>query len=404
MVLVPENLQNPSLSARLERLYELPLSDIQGLCESYATRIHHIFLKEQVGFKLILNDGMAPGGTSSLLAQHNGSSRYLLGSPPIFYSGFDAFSEVQTPREYAEAKTGEIVEFCQRAGVDESLVMAGLEGFASGERAGQLMAYSKSGDRMEVENLNLNLPSDSEDREKIQALGSIAVFEQILTLLDKNDEREDVRFLVEAKILKGLNAGLWEKLEPRLRELNLRVSLGESFTAGYVAKLMTSHKGASEILHRSTIWYDKRFKAHFGVEEELLTDENIVKPQTMAKASRGVLEAFKDLSSLAIGTSGYANFWQREKSDHFSVCLSRKQEDGFVSTQTAYVEVTSSIGGPNYQESIGRRELTRQLGVTTALYLLISSLSEQVEGFQGLASELQQLIQSYSTMELRNDW
>jgi hypothetical protein len=96
---------------------------------------------------------------------------------------------------------------------------------------------------------------------------------------------------------------------------------------------------------------------------------------------------------LALGTTGWANHGEPGTADNFSVGMALREGEGL----TAQVEVIHTQAKPR---SKGRRQLTRHLGVTTALYLIAKQLSSQGADCGFMETQLRALLDLSSEVTL----
>jgi nicotinamide-nucleotide amidase len=94
-----------------------------------------------------------------------------------------------------------------------------------------------------------------------------------------------------------------ESVSRLLREKHKTLSTAESCTGGYIAHLITSKRGSSEIYKGSIISYAYEAKENLlGVKEKTLQEYGAVSEQTVTEMLTGVLNSLK--TDYAIATSG----------------------------------------------------------------------------------------------------
>lgn len=343
--------------------------------------------------KLLLINTSAAGRDTHSLASNDGSSKYLAG-------GMTNYSEI-CPEGYTnfdpQAKINSAFEFWEGAGITDITIIAGGEGYASGERAGEFKVYAGSKDKVLVQNISACADETKGSRQHRHAMQEISAIATLGLILQLNDVSPSVLcekvqemegsliaikdpLLIKANQIEKINEKIWEELAPALEKIvlkhpNQRLSVGESFTSGILASLLTSLEGARKIFDLSLNWYSPQFKEFVGVPKENVQDSLIAEPQTIAIATRGLLHKAPATTGIALGTTGWANYWIKGKADYFSVGIATRasEEPEKERILTARVEVTFSKNTPL---SKGRRQLTRHLGATAALYMLTKILSE----------------------------
>lgn len=177
--------------------------------------------------------------------------------------------------------------------------------------------------------------------------------------------------LAQAKELRNYNFKTWRDIESILIDHDQQIIVGESFTFGKLANLFSGNTAQKSCLTAAYGWYDPNYKIAVGVPNELVTNEKIAEPATVIAGARGLLSRLAPNATIAIGTSGWANNnWLADKADFFSVACIAGQTNG-ASEKALKFKVLSSQNSPI---DYARRDLTRELGVTAALYLLADYL------------------------------
>jgi len=344
--------------------------------------------------KLLLINTSAAGKDTHSIASNDGSSKYLAGgltnyseTPSKGYINFDPAAKIQ-----------ETFAFWEKGGIKDITLIAGGEGYASGEHVGKFKIYAGSRQTVLYEDISAiadEVQGSKEHRQAMQEISAIATFGLILqlneipfsVLCEKVKELEGALIaikdplLIKANEIEEFNEKIWQELAPLLEMIseehpNQKLSIGESFTSGILASLMTSQEGASKIFDISLNWYSPQLKEFVGVPKRNVQEDLIAEPETIALATKGLLNIAPPTTGIALGTTGWANYWVEGKPDYFSIGIAAKDIKDSKKTHvlTAKVIVTAS---QNASPSKGRRQLTRHLGATTALYMLTSFLSKQ---------------------------
>lgn len=168
----------------------------------------------------------------------------------------------------------------------------------------------------------------------------------------------------------------------------MQLLIGESFTFGKIASLLGGVAARPHSVGLSYGWYHPQYKRAMGVNPDQLANEKIAEPETVKQGVRGLLaRANEKVSPYAIATSGWANnSWLGDKVDYFSVAVGNRAVINYLRYR-----VTSTAEDP-----IGRtrRAITRELGVTAALYLLSDTYMPQSSMRPGL-KRLKGLLKKY---------
>jgi hypothetical protein len=136
----------------------------------------------------------------------------------------------------------------------------------------------------------------------------------------------------------------------------------------------------------AVVWYHEQFKEVFGVDRSYLNIHKIASPETVREAALGLLDnppsilpssqrmaiVGTRIAHTAVTTSGWASLDIPGAPDNFSVCVRSLWGEKAV-TYTGQLQVESSCALP---PSYARKEITKQLGVATALYLTGRALTD----------------------------
>lgn len=413
----------------IDLLNDRKVEDLVKIRNHLGVYVHQIFIekfheakkKSAILPKLLLINTSAAGKDTHAIASNDGSSKYLAGgitnyseTYPQGYLNFDPKTKVDTT-----------IAFWEKAGIDDITIVAGGEGYASGENAGQFKIYAGSKEKVLSQNLFAKadeVPGSKKHRHAMQEISAITTFGLLLqmneipssVLCEKIQEMEGSLIaikdplLIKAEEIEKKNETIWEELAPLLEKIalehpNQKISIGESFTSGILASLMTSLEGAGKIFDMSLNWYNPQFKEFVGVPKENVQPNLIAEPETIAIATKGLLEKAPKSTGIALGTTGWANYWVQGEPDYFSIGIAAKNDENPTIHQvlTAKVEVTAS---QNTLPSKGRRQLTRHLGATTALYMLTKVLSEKYpseQNYQLLSDNLLETIESNGNISIQ---
>lgn len=413
-----------SIAETIEPLKGKNLDELRNIRKEMGVKLHQLLLSMNPRPKLILKNVVAAGSDADGLASNDGSSKYLAGGL-VSYSG--AISEALPLPTYTvdsgpiDSLGSDMFNFYRdSANIDDLTLLAGAHGDVSGEHAGEIIVYASDHSRTLSEKLQLQAaekPGTPEHRQALQELSTIASFDALLRLLHANETRSKVSetldsttlerepLLEEADKVFAYNKDVWRKLSPSLHHFleEGRISIGESFTSGILAQIITSVEGASNVLDYSLNWYDPRLKQMVGVPPRNTEEDLIAEPETIALAAAGLLEKAPESTQIALGTTGWANYWVEGEPDYFSIGVAEKTESK-PRVSTAYVKMTGSqdTAAPDK----GRRQLTRHLGVTTALYMLVNALVSNHPGeteLQEIRSDLMRMIEQYAEIEVEEN-
>ncbi len=412
----------------LEMLKKCCLEELKTIREVLGTMVHEVLTKKcahaetSYPLKLILVNSAAAGKDAQTIASHDGSSKYLIGGLVNYGQETTENNLNRVPEESIRA----VFNFLKQEGVDDRILIAAGEGFTSGPQEGEFSIYAGTKECTVHDRFNAEISDAIAKKDKkavYQEIAAIVSLAQLLTISGmtenaiiigiektKNLPVDSNPFLLKSQQIEKINAQCWEELSNFLKHNikthpNMKISVGESFTSGLLAGLIITTPDAATIFDTSLNWYDKRLKIFVGVPEEDLTDALIAEPKTIALASQGLLNKVPLTTGICIGTTGWANYRNKGEPDYFSIGIAQREEkDPTKSTvSTAKVQV---IITKNELKNKGKRQLTRQLGVTTALYLLARLLENHFEEFKPkisvIKNRLLALIQQNGTIEVQD--
>lgn len=372
--------------------------------------------KKDVPWLLLVNL-TAAGKDSDAIVSNDGSSKYLAGAWVNYSIPFSANSLA------SKELVTSLLNFWQKNGLRELSIISGGYKEASGEQDGQFTSFVGTKDKILEECFKPKIKEEFGTKRYLQASQEIsAIASLILILKFEGALISEVEVYVNEEIKAGPVAGhdgllakaykidkfnerIWEKMLPFIQILadtypNQKISIGESFTSGLIASLFSSFNGYEQLLDLVVNWYSPKLKGYFGVPKSCLKDELIAEPETIGFATSGLLRNAPSSTGIAIGTTGWANYWVEGKPDFFSVGIaSRKSSNEQAYTvSTIEIEISNSSNTPR---SKGRRQLTRYLGVTAALYMLakhlIDNYFDEAE-FKEICQELLMKIQENATI------
>jgi len=403
------------------------LADLEAIRKEFGRMVHTKLTEEVkaatanggVSPSLILINTASAGKDTNAIAANDGSSKYLMGgitnyaatAPPLGYHGMQ-------PKEHVD----KLFAFYDQQGI-ASTIIAGGDGYASGENAGKFVVYAASREDVLSAAISANvaeLPGTPEHRKAMQEISAIATLGLILQLqgidssaiVSKIEEMEGEQIDVKDALMSNalevekFNEGIWDQMAPLLQKMvaenpNQKISVGESFTSGILASLMTSLEGASKVVDVSLNWYSPKLKQYVGVPAENVTEKLIAEPETIRIAALGLLDKAPATTGIALGTTGWANYWIKDKLDYFSIGIASRNRTEGQEPEAAAIKVTVTRS-ENHATSKGRRQLTRHLGATAALFLLATALAKsypQENQFGQIANATQQLIEQNGTIE-----
>lgn len=200
-----------------------------------------------------------------------------------------------------------------------------------------------------------------------------------------------------------LNRHVWRRLFAIMQGMqHSGLALGESFTGGLLGNLTTSLPGSSRYVHTVYCFYHSSLKETLEVPRLHLSEGRIGEPETVILAASGMLKHFPGSARTAIATSGWANrHWNRD-GDQFSVAvLDRANGRELIASAKVVVAFSRDM-----EPSQGRKELTRQLGVSTSLYLFAQVLGRGEEALKpalaGTVGGLSRFIDRYARITIEH--
>ncbi len=385
----------PALALQSEVLMQENLTELNERLINEAARIHQLLLiSAKEGFQgLLLSEDFTSGRIAEALTSFDGSSNYVRGA---LYSDVCRVArrdidqkcpfEAELPQTLAHFK-----EFVDRHALPGEC-MIGTH--AEINLPYGILLHLQIGDRKEIFLLPCGTDSEvagEEFVEKVRVLASILTLRMLEEQLAvaardtvaspalKNEASEVSDSITQVK-LKTLEA--WRVLESILKEREQMLVVGESFTFGKLAKLLGPHGSSEGRLAKAYGWYDPKFKVAVGVDPYCVRDDKIAEPETVLQGARGLLSLIAPEADIALGTSGWANYWKDGQADFFSVAaIGRNPDDAVV----LKFQVDISKNYPRYFE---RRELTRELGVLASLTVLARLLARDLQSGQERAEVL----------------
>ena len=131
---------------------------------------------------------------------------------------------------------------------------------------------------------------------------------------------------------------LARELGELLSRRNLRLSVAESCTGGWVAKVVTDIAGSSAWFDRGFVTYSNQSKADMlAVREETLEEHGAVSEATASEMVRGALE--HSLADVAVAVSGIAGPGGEVPGKPVGmVCFSWQTRDGVERVRTEYFQ------------------------------------------------------------------
>jgi nicotinamide-nucleotide amidase len=114
---------------------------------------------------------------------------------------------------------------------------------------------------------------------------------------------EQLKSLVKEWMVADENISLEEAVTKLLKSKNKMLCTAESCTGGYIAHLVTSHAGSSEVFNGSVVSYSNEVKKDLlGVTKSTLESHGAVSEETVREMALGAMKEMK--SDYAIATSG----------------------------------------------------------------------------------------------------
>src|SRR3989339_1037327 len=175
----PEILGGKDIHSLVKQLENFDLSQLRNLRYRLGGLLHPMLLQQQIG--LLCNSGIAPGMEADALASNDKSSQYLQG-------GLVRYSSLPGDlRSLASLCITEGFSLAKEAGLNNCQIIAGAHGFASGERAGEIMSFAGNHGTFVSECFDFSpktIQSPEDKRTAIQEVAAILTMYQIMAFLD----------------------------------------------------------------------------------------------------------------------------------------------------------------------------------------------------------------------------
>lgn len=355
---------------------------------NYATSIHQALIGSEQ--KLLLNNQLSCGTDMDWIASHDGCSSYLLGGV------------IDHQKEGGIRKNPKklVKRLLQQKDLGNLNLVSGAQGYLKGRHAGRVLIYAGNFKSVLSEHVRLPPRLQTEKlKEKVASL-QLKLLTKFLSSpkVPKRNIQHDALYR-ELKRIDRFNQRLWKQVFPIVNQClkkrgGGKISLGESFTAGIITRIFAKSEGYKSVLDKTVNWYDPRLKARYGVKKHHLSSSQIASSNTISKATLGLLRTYSKSSILAIGSTGFANYG-KGNADHFSLAIADRDEKGF-HVNSVEVEVTYS---KNKEKSYGRRQLTRHLGGTVAILLLVRKIAKwmpQNKQLKQLENQIMSKISKYA--------
>lgn len=361
------------------------------LAMKYATSIHQALIGSVQ--KLLLNNQLSCGVDMDWIARHDGCSSYLLGG----------VIDHQNQGGVRDNPKKLVKRLLQQKDLPDLNLISGAQGYLKGRYAGRVLIYA--GDSKSVLSQRVALPPAWQTEKLKEEVASLQLELLSKFLCSSKVYKQDIQrdaLYRESKKLENFNQRMWKKVFPFIDQYldTKKISLGESFTAGIITHILANSGSAKSVLDKTVIWYDPRLKARYGAKKEHLSLNQIASSKTISNATLGLLKSYSKSSSLAIGSTGFANY-KRGKADHFSLAIAEKNAKSF-HVSTVEVEVTYS---KDHEKSYGRRQLTRNLGGTVALLLLIKKIAQsmpQNKQVKKIEEQIMKKIHNYAKLRFKS--
>lgn len=380
--------------------------------------LHPVLLAEaEQGFSgVVFSDPGCPG-LGDAFTSFDGSSDYVRGSVTAISPA--AVADLAGPSSAAMLQDP-VEQFLRRHELPGELIV-GVDAIVGSDSPDEV--HVVIGDASNSSTLVVSLPETpggSADDERLtirQRLASIAALWSLAAWLDPHGTQGFQQVLArcaepvtevetgdpsinEVDALSEDNRSAWDVVRKRLPD-SARLSVGESFTFGRLARLVCSSVEYRDMVNFLYGWYDPEFKRAMGVPRERLSDENIAEPLTVELAAAGLIANAPGHTSVAIATSGWANnTWLIDPrdghlTDFFSVAVVGReaQSPDLLTGETLRCSVSATSGDTKSQR---RRQLTRELGVSAALVLLLRRFA----GDDGVERRLTHHLDAFGTFEI----
>jgi len=397
----------------LDSLAGLDIDGLKGVKDGLVVSMHPKLMElSREGFGLIVQDGACPGAITNALTRMNGAGRYLRGGVTVVSA--DArllFGEgTSHTAEFHSVETGERMQFFTGAfGKIRDLPGSTILGVNGSIENGRVTVYLS--DRGTPGSVSQFYFPPSPDRDPVKSWRAAQIGAAIAGLhflegwIEQGTRANRIVEVHSAELLlteRPRAAPEHEAAIRRIKDTNdqyfrqLRHIIrsgehdgfifGESFTGGAINSLFQSVPRMARYVDYAVVWYHDNFKEAFGVDRSYLNPHTIATPRTVQEAAFGLLDNPPSLlpssrqhgivgtrgAHTAITTSGWASLDTPGMADNFSVCV-RSLWGGKSITYTGQLNVESSLAHP---PSYARKEITKQLGVATALYLTGRALAD----------------------------
>lgn len=406
------------LAVRTQKfLYSLAGLDIDGLKgvkDGLVVSLHPKLLERarEQDFGIIAQDGACPGAIANALTRMNGAGRYLRGGITVVSADARLLfgEENNHAASFHSIDTGERMQFFTGAfGKIRDLPGTTILGVNGSIESGRVTVYlSDRGTPGTVSQFYFP-PSPEHDPVKgwraAQISAAIAGLHFLEGWIDQDSRTNRIIEVHSAEILlteRPRAAPEHEAAIRRIKDTNdqyfrqLRHLIrsgehggfvfGESFTGGAINSLFQSVPRMARYVDYAVVWYHDNFKEAFGVDRSYLNPHTIASPRTVREAAFGLLDNPPSIlpslrqggivgtrdAHTAVTTSGWASLDVPGMADNFSVCV-RSLWGGKSVTYTGQLNVESSLA---HHPSYARKEITKQLGVATALYLTGRALAD----------------------------
>jgi nicotinamide mononucleotide (NMN) deamidase PncC len=383
------------------------IDELKGIKDALVVRMHGRLLDlAREGFGLIVQDGACPGAITNALTRMNGAGQYLRGGVTVVSADarlvFGDSGNEKT--SFHSIATGERMKFLTGALREiNDLPGTTILGVNGSVESGRVTVYISDREQQGTIGQFYFAPIPRHDSIRSwrggQISAAIAGLHFLEGWLDRVGPNERIVHIHSAELLLLDRPRASEEHERAIRSIkdmndrhfrHLRdvvrngdhsgFIFGESFTGGAINSLFQSVPRMARYVDYAVVWYHERFKEVFGVDRSYLHTQRIASPGTVREAAFGLLDNPPSIlpasskrgiigtrdSHTAVTTSGWASLDAPGVADNFSVCV-RSLWGGQVRTYTAQLDVESSrVLPPSY----ARKEITKQLGVATALYLI----------------------------------
>lgn len=426
-------LSNPT-QMFLHRISDFPLADLKRIKNSLAESLHLALLRmcRRGDFTgLIIQDGVCPGTVTNALIEKPDSSEFISGAlcpnrPAILTFQHGSHNEATFHDAATGAKFNFFVQSFARIKDLPGDVILGVNGTLSSQsdRYSRINVYIAQRDGKEV---SAPLIFERKIEESTlhkwrsnQVLSAIGALHQLgLWIRDHSGSREEIVFPDSTELIiqrsqfvhlsdtistiKTESDRAWRAIAKVLKQTgHNEITIGESFTGGAFASLAHSLPGMSRFFSNAVVWYDKSFKAAFGVDEDYLKQSRIVSAETTFQCARALMwntpGRFNNHARTAIATNGWTNLGEGIP-DRFSVSV--VDYGGRPIERSADVFVT---GVQSLEKSDERKAITRLVGVAAAEMLFGEVLAQRYSAHRATLEpameRLNDLVQTFGIVRL----